>query len=414
MCEYCSNIIRRLVCALGVVSIFLYAKVSFLQELTITTLPFDIFAVELPANVETNGAITIDHSGSGRISFISNSKNLTITLASPDGSEYVSESGVNGNVNSYIFPTRSDEVSGISYIFEISDILEGEWSYRITDSDVVQEDSLLFIQVPVGREINAAILGGGDSYEIGALVTLSTMVINNGQLHPEYTVAGEIRNVQNNGIWEPLTFIDDGNEADAERDDGIKTTLYEPLNLGTYFVRAKIVGTKTNGSEFERHVYAEFDIVGPNGEFPRDSDNDGILDENDAFPNDQSESHDFDSDGIGDNSDTDDDNDGIDDENDVFPLNGEEHIDSDNDGIGDNADKDDDNDGFTDIFESDCGTDSNDVNSVPSYVNGELDCIVVANVNVDNDGNITIVLSGDDLNFSLAIGLILPRHLSIM
>ena len=42
-----------------------------------------------------------------------------------------------------------------------------------------------------------------------------------------------------------------------------------------------------------------------------DSDGDGIIDANDAFPNDASESVDTDGDGIGNNADTDDDNDGL-------------------------------------------------------------------------------------------------------
>ena len=41
-----------------------------------------------------------------------------------------------------------------------------------------------------------------------------------------------------------------------------------------------------------------------------DDDNDGTLDEDDAFPNDATETSDFDGDGTGDNADTDDDDDG--------------------------------------------------------------------------------------------------------
>jgi hypothetical protein len=51
-----------------------------------------------------------------------------------------------------------------------------------------------------------------------------------------------------------------------------------------------------------------------------DDDNDGVLDSDDAFPLDATESVDTDSDGIGNNADTDDDNDGILDSDDPFPL----------------------------------------------------------------------------------------------
>ena len=58
---------------------------------------------------------------------------------------------------------------------------------------------------------------------------------------------------------------------------------------------------------------------------PVDSDNDGVNDDEDAFPNDASETADTDNDGVGDNADT-------------FPNDASETADSDNDGVGDNAD----------------------------------------------------------------------------
>jgi hypothetical protein len=78
-----------------------------------------------------------------------------------------------------------------------------------------------------------------------------------------------------------------------------------------------------------------------------DSDNDGVFDSNDAFPNDPNESVDSDSDGVGDNGDAfpndasetaDSDMDGVGDNADAFPDDASETTDSDQDGVGDNAD----------------------------------------------------------------------------
>lgn len=80
----------------------------------------------------------------------------------------------------------------------------------------------------------------------------------------------------------------------------------------------------------------------------RDSDGDGVLDEEDAFPEDPDEWADSDGDGVGDNSDefpndptetTDTDGDGYGNNSDEFPNNPYEHVDSDNDGVGDNSDE---------------------------------------------------------------------------
>ena len=93
-----------------------------------------------------------------------------------------------------------------------------------------------------------------------------------------------------------------------------------------------------------------------------DTDLDGYPDDEDAFPNDPNEWLDTDSDGLGNNSDNcpavanvdqanqdgdsqgnacddDDDNDGVLDEFDAFPLDPTEAIDSDGDGVGDNSDE---------------------------------------------------------------------------
>ncbi|MDQ8183485.1 thrombospondin type 3 repeat-containing protein [Pelagicoccus sp. SDUM812005] len=111
-----------------------------------------------------------------------------------------------------------------------------------------------------------------------------------------------------------------------------------------------------------------------------DDDNDGVSDEEDAFPLDGSESSDYDGDGIGDNADLDDDNDGVADTEDAFPYDAAEAVDTDGDGIGNNADPDDDNDGVSDaedLFPLD-STESTDHDGDGIGDNADLDD--------DNDG----------------------------
>jgi uncharacterized repeat protein (TIGR01451 family) len=97
-----------------------------------------------------------------------------------------------------------------------------------------------------------------------------------------------------------------------------------------------------------------------------DSDADGVGDNTDAFPNDPTETVDSDGDGVGDNADAfpndptetaDSDGDGVGDNSDALPNDPTETVDSDGDGIGNNADPDDDNDGLSDAEEETIGTD---------------------------------------------------------
>lgn len=85
---------------------------------------------------------------------------------------------------------------------------------------------------------------------------------------------------------------------------------------------------------------------------PVDTDNDGVNDNADAFPNDPNETSDMDGDGVGDNSDPDLDGDNVNNEEDAFPADKSEWVDTDSDGLGNNADTDDDGDGVEDSMDA--------------------------------------------------------------
>lgn len=105
-------------------------------------------------------------------------------------------------------------------------------------------------------------------------------------------------------------------------------------------------------------VESDFDRDGIADTADPDDDNDGVPDDEDAFPKNKNEQKDTDGDGMGNNEDTDDDNDGFLDADDALPEDATENNDRDGDGIGDNADPDDDNDGLYDGEEIAKGTDA--------------------------------------------------------
>jgi len=123
---------------------------------------------------------------------------------------------------------------------------------------------------------------------------------------------------------------------------------------------------------------------------PLDTDQDGVIDLEDAFPLDPAEWADNDQDGIGNNADPDDDNDGFFD--DIERLAGTDPLDflskpmdTDQDGIINLLDLDDDNDGFEDTLELEVGTDPLDVNNFPLDTDQDL-IIDFYDEDDDNDG----------------------------
>ncbi|WP_078084754.1 hypothetical protein [Microbulbifer mangrovi] len=103
----------------------------------------------------------------------------------------------------------------------------------------------------------------------------------------------------------------------------LELTFEEP---GDYQVRVK--ATDPDGDSFSLYVgdvyvvdRRDTDNDGIINEEDPDDDNDGVVDDEDLFPLDASESTDFDGDGIGDVADTDDDSDGVADTQDSYPQN---------------------------------------------------------------------------------------------
>ncbi len=181
-------------------------------------------------------------------------------------------------------------------------------------------------------------------------VTTESIEFNNETpICPELvTASGTVTQHYNAGRLSVTEYIDMGGEYGYT--DNV--TLYQLEN-----------GTWSDVDECNESIEPETDTDGDgvldvNDAFPndpnetKDSDRDGVGDNGDAFPNDASETKDSDGDGVGDNSDAypqdptkweeepvDTDGDGVLDADDAFPNDPNETKDTDGDGVGDNGDE---------------------------------------------------------------------------
>jgi hypothetical protein len=203
----------------------------------------------------------------------------------------------------------------------------------------------------------------GDLYLAPDNVSLSDASIVHNQTVQIYAT---VLNNSNNDLLGSVQFINTTTGQQIGSDQPISVTnngsdtvfvAWTPT-AGTYDISVTIYpwdssldDSSNNRVTFSTYVDydSDSDLIG-NREDP-DDDNDGVLDADDAFPYDDTESADTDGDGIGNNADDDDDNDGVLDVNDDLPLDATDSTDSDGDGVGDATDDDDDNDGLTDAYE---------------------------------------------------------------
>ena len=197
---------------------------------------------------------------------------------------------------------------------------------------------------------------------------------DNGLLHEVCTISMAKTNAPDTGGSQFFLIPDDSNNGDGPGWlDGVHTVFGEVVH-GCDVVKA-ISETDTDGNDRPITDVVIVQAV-PSNVPHHDVDEDGVENDVDNCPNDANSDQadedednigdacddpaaDFDNDGIPDSSDPDDDNDGMNDEDDAFPYDASETTDTDGDGIGDNSDADDDGDGVADEVDN-CPYDDNE------------------------------------------------------
>ena len=280
---------------------------------------------------------------------------LLRTIAMPDSASYLKLSGdrlyVSAGANFLVFDTAvAADPKELGRIVAGSPnqhiVIDGDFAYvagytkglRIIDiSDdadlrIVQEKNVGYVVRAIAKIGDTVYLGGEDS---GVLI-VDVSDFESLVLVDEFILPGGAGGEQ--APYDILAFKEFLIVADG--DAGVHV-------LGVTNPTAPVLGSNIPTLGASYGLFTDGDLLAVGDYFhvqlldlfeTTDSDNDGVVDGADAFPDDPAENKDNDEDGIGDNADLDDDNDGTADLNDAFPFDPTETTDTDGDGVGDNAD----------------------------------------------------------------------------
>jgi hypothetical protein len=268
----------------------------------------------------------------------------------------------------------SDPITDKYFLTPWADTSGDGWPY-----DAEQPAILYKVPLTALSGFNGSILKfTASSTAVGYSLEASNITILIDNIPPVIVTNGTDVTVALGGIYTDAGATATDNVDGDISDNIVVTSNVDTTQLGSYTVRYNVQdGNGNSAVEVIRNVTVEdvdtdgdgildgndncvsepnSDQLDTDGDFvgnacDLDDDNDGVADNEDAFPLNSSESVDTDSDGIGNNADQDDDGDGVADILDAFPLDPSETMDTDLDGIGNNADNDDDNDGVLDSLD---------------------------------------------------------------
>lgn len=238
----------------------------------------------------------------------------------------------------------SDNNRHYSYLTELKPKQKYEWLVRHCDGDVCGPYYYDQETMPVYNTLNSI----SAPYQSSSLVEGELMLYHSFSSYvDDYTLYGRKSDETEATAIASLSYLDIVNNFQGEAIGRVywKVANYKP-NDKVYF-SLKVCNPIACNTSAETNMMT----------VPIDTDQDGVIDERDAFPEDPSETYDTDGDGIGNNADQDDDNDGIPDEFEVqIGLNPLNQYD---------GQLDLDHDGYSNAIEYQIGSELNDETSTP-------------------------------------------------
>ncbi|HEV7764698.1 MAG TPA: choice-of-anchor X domain-containing protein [Thermoanaerobaculia bacterium] len=243
------------------------------QIIAPTALIRDSFQL-IPSNRTRMINVTVDSTSSITFFTLAASRTLSVVATAPGGATFPLE----------LLPLDNEGTTGGGYFATVANPIPGVWSVTVTETVQLAAPLDIVSTVQFSNAVQSVLVGGGDNYPLGTKVRLALVVFDGMQRVSGLTIAALLLNpaVQNFSPL-PITFRDDGTDADTNAGDGIYEAFVTPPSIGTFGVRAEAIGTASTGA-FRRSTAAQLKVVARDAQitdfddFGMDDNFDGLYD----------------------------------------------------------------------------------------------------------------------------------------
>lgn len=217
---------------------------------TSTSLIRDFFQLTPARRTETYN-VTVDATQSATFFIVAASRTLNVTVKAPGGATYPVE----------VAPLANDGAVGAAYAVTVTNPVPGPWSITVTEPGQLVQLNVVSA-VFLSNAVQSVLAGGeGDPVPLGAKVRLALSVFDGTQRLRGLTIAAQLLNPANaSAAPVPVSFRDDGTDADTVAGDGMYQAFVTPPAVGDWGVRVEALGTASTGA-FRRSSAAELRVV---------------------------------------------------------------------------------------------------------------------------------------------------------
>jgi triacylglycerol lipase len=225
-----------------------------------------------PANRTRTFNVTIDAAQSISFFTLAASRTLTITATAPGGATFPLT----------LVPLEGNGTTGGGYFATVANPIPGLWSIGVTESAQLAAPLDVVSTVQLSSPVQSVLVGGGVTYPLGGKVRLALVVFDGTRRLTGLTIAALLLQPSSASFAPlPITFRDDGTDADTKAGDGIYEAFVTPPAAGEFAVRVEAVGTASTGA-FRRSTAAKLTVVARDAEIT-DVDDDGEDDDFDGL-----------------------------------------------------------------------------------------------------------------------------------